>query len=279
MFYAGLGTMFPIVILVRPQMGENIGMSARAMGNCGFRELRIVSPRDGWPSSSALSAARGAVDIVEGARIFESVEDAVSDCARVVAMSARVRDRNMRVYSPEGAVLSLRSSMMEEGGDAGDVGDGGDGSEGGVVRCGVLFGPENNGLDNEDMSYADGVVRADLEGDCCSMNLAMSVFMFCWEWRRAMSMAMGGEERGVDKGGELLMRRRGDRVACRGSVVGFMRRLEVALEGRGFYRGDGSRDEVRLNLRAVGMRAGMSEQELRTLEGVLSALLRGRREE
>ena len=148
-----------------------------------------------------------------------------------------------------------------------------------MVRCGVLFGPENNGLDNEDMSYADGIVRADLEGDCCSMNLAVSVFLFCWEWRRAMSMSMGMSVGVGDKGDGLLMRRRGDGVACRGSVVGFMRRLEFALEGCGFYRGDGSRDEVRLNLRAVGMRAGMSEQELRTLEGVLSALLRGRRGE
>ena len=148
---------------------------------------------------------------------------------------------------------------------------GGDGSkEGGVVRCGVLFGPENNGLDNEDMSYADGIVRA--------VVLNFSVFC-CWEWRRAMSMSMGMSVGVGDKGDGLLMRRRGDGVACRGSVVGFMRRLEFALEGCGFYRGDGSRDEVRLNLRAVGMRAGMSEQELRTLEGVLSALLRGRRGE
>ena len=260
----------PIVILVRPQMGENIGMSARAMGNCGLSELRIVSPRDGWPSSSALSAARGAFGVVEGARVFGSVGDAVADCVRVMATSARLRDRNMRIYSPEGAVLSMRNSMMGE--DEGKRVGG---------RCGVLFGPENNGLENEDMSYADGVIRADLEEEFCSMNLAMAVFMFCWEWRRmirGMEKKEGGEE-SRDAGREILLRRRGDRVAERGDVVRFMRRLEDSLEGRRFYRGDGSREEVRLNLRAMGMRAGVSEQELRTLEGVLSALLRGRKEE
>ena len=270
--------MSPIVILVRPQMGENIGMSARAMGNCGLDTLRIVSPRDGWPSASALAAARGAVGIVEGARVFGSVGEAVSDCGRVMATSARLRDRNVCVYSPEAAVLSMRDSMMGEqagGGKGGDKG-GGKGGANDRVRCCVLFGPENNGLDNEDMSYADGVIRANLEEGICSINLAMAVFMFCWEWRR---MVTGGEVT-KEGGEEVLLSRQGrdDVLAGRGDVVCFMRRLEGALEGRGFYRGAGSRAEVRLNLRAMGMRAGISEQELRTLEGVLSALLRERRE-
>ena len=273
--------MSPIVILVRPQMGENIGMSARAMGNCGLDTLRIVSPRDGWPSASALAAARGAVGIVEGARVFGSVGEAVSDCTRVMATSARLRDRNVCVYSPEAAVLSMRDSMMGEqagGGKGGDKG-GGKGGANDRVRCCVLFGPENNGLDNEDMSYADGVIRADLEEGICSINLAMAVFMLCWEWRR---MTMRGGDTAKEDDEEVLLgrqeNRRGDVLAGRGDVVGFMRRLEGALEGRGFYRGDGSRAEVRLNLRAMGMRAGISEQELRTLEGVLSALLRERKE-
>ena len=262
--------MFPIVVLVRPQMGENIGMSARAMGNCGFRELRIVSPRDGWPSESALSAARGAVAIVEGARMFGSVGAAVADCSRVLATSARVRDRNMRVYSPEGAALSLLSSMR-------GVGEGGD-DAGGEGRCCVLFGPENNGLENEDISYADGMVRADLATGSCSMNLAMAVFLFCWEWRRVTNVAGGEEASSEEASSEGELRESGDRLAERGSVVRFLRRVEGALEGRSFYRGSGSREEVRLNLRALGMRAGASEQELRTLEGVLSALLREKRD-
>ena len=126
--------MSPIVILVRPQMGENIGMSARAMGNCGLDTLRIVSPRDGWPSASALAAARGAVGIVEGARVFGSVGEAVSDCTRVMATSARLRDRNVCVYSPEAAVLSMRDSMM------GEQAGGGKGGVRGEVRGGLMIG-------------------------------------------------------------------------------------------------------------------------------------------
>ncbi len=293
-----LSPLSPIVVLVRPQMGENIGMSARAMGNCGLSAMRIVSPRDGWPSASALSAARGAVGIVEGARVFGSVGEAVADCVRVMATSARMRDRNVCVYSPEGAVVSMRKTMMGEDNNEAE------GNEAGVGRnrCCVLFGPENNGLENEDMSYADGIIRADLEEGCCSMNLAMAVFMFCWEWRKGMRAGvMGGEEKareekaevekdgvekdGVGKDGEELFGRRGDgrgdgrgdRIARRGDIVRFLRRLEGELGGRGFYRGAGGGGEVRLNLRAMGMRAMISEQELRTLEGVLSALLRSRK--
>ena len=296
-----LSPLSPIVVLVRPQMGENIGMSARAMGNCGLSAMRIVSPRDGWPSASALSAARGAVGIVEGARVFGSVGEAVADCVRVMATSARMRDRNVCVYSPEGAVVSMRKTMMGEDNNEAE----GNEAEG-RNRCCVLFGPENNGLENEDMSYADGIIRADLEEGCCSMNLAMAVFMFCWEWRKGMRAGvMGGELKargekygvekygvekdgiekdGIEKDVEELFGRRGDRrgdgrgdgVARRGDIVRFLRRLEVELGGRGFYRGAGGGEEVRLNLRAMGMRAMISEQELRTLEGVLSALLRER---
>ena len=152
----------PVVILARPQMAENIGATARAMMNCGLRDLRIVNPRDGWPNPVALPMAAGGKSIIETAQVFETLADAAHDISFMVAATARQRDMPIRASDPRAIVDELVQKSKKG-------------------RTALLFGPEASGLDNNEVVLADVAVLAALNPDYPSLNLAQAVLLLAWE--------------------------------------------------------------------------------------------------
>lgn len=239
----------PAVILVAPQLGENIGMAARAMLNFGLGEMRLVRPRDAWPNAAAeaAAAAAGAERIVENARRFESTAEAVADLGYVLAATARVRGMTKRVITPRRAGRNLRESAR-----AG-------------VRGGVLFGPEASGLTNDDVALADAVVQVPANPAFHSLNLAQAVLVVAYEW-------FAGGAAGPEDTVTLPRTRPGNKA----ELLGLFEHLERALDASGFLSIEGKRPIMVRNLRNLFQRAGLSEQEVRTLRGVIAALVRGR---
>lgn len=234
------------VILVAPQLGENIGMCARAMWNCGLKELRIVAPRDGWPSESARAAASGADVVIEGARIFETTTEAVADLDFVLATTARPRDMTKDVFTPAGAAAELRRRTASGG------------------KPGVLFGQENWGLHNDDVALADAVLTVPLNPEFTSLNLAQAVLLMAYEWFKA-----GDETPDQD-----LKMPADTRPANKQEMLGLMEHLESELDASGFLRVPEKRPTVVRNIRNILWRAGMTEQEVRTFRGIIASLTR-----
>ena len=231
----------PAIVLVRPQLGENIGMAARAMLNCGLDELRIVAPRDGWPNPAAAAAAAGADAVVGGARLFDTAAAAVADLQLVLAATARRRDVEKPVHGPREAARLLRGSG---------------------ARAGVLFGPERSGLDNDEVGLAAAILEAPLNPAFPSLNLAQAVFLAAWEWR------MAGPPPAPPPPSEL---------ASGEAFEGLWQHLDGALEAAGYYREPKLKPAVQRNLRALFARAGLTGQEVRTLRGVIARLVAGGR--
>ena len=233
----------PAVILVDPQLGENIGTAARAMLNCGLTELRLVRPRDGWPSDKARSAASGADMVVDRATLYDSVGTAVADLQRVYATTARPRDLVKPVLTPRAAATRLRAEIA-----AGR-------------RCGVLFGPERAGLITDDVALADAVVTVPLNPGFASLNLAQAVLLIGYEWLQAGD-ATPPEQ--LDYGGAA--------PATQDDLGRLFRHLDDELEAGGFYRVAEKKPSMLRNLRAILQRARLSDQEVSTLHGVITAL-------
>ena len=231
----------PAIVLVRPQLGENIGMAARAMLNCGLAELRVAAPRDGWPNPAAQAAAAGADAVIERAQVFDTAADAVADLQLVLAATARRRDVEKPVHGPRTAARLLRESG---------------------ARTGVLFGPERAGLDNDEVGLAAGIVEAPLNPAFPSLNLAQAVFLVAWEWRMAGPPPVPPPPSGL---------------ASAEAFAGFWRHLDGALDDAGYYREPKLKPTVQRNLRALFARAGLTGQEVRTLRGVVARLAAGRR--
>lgn len=235
----------PAVILVDPQLGENIGMCARAMLNCGLTELRLVRPRDGWPNEAAVSAAAGADGILAEARLFETTAAAVADLQRVYATTARLRDMEKPLLTPREAAAELRGAEV--------AGEG----------AGVLFGPERAGLVNDDVALADGAISVPLNPAFASLNLAQSVLLIGYEWFQAGDVAL--PER---------LSRGGTEKASKAELVNFFGRLERALDETGFLVPVEKRPVMVRNIRNLFTRAELTAQEVQTLHGILSALRR-----
>jgi tRNA/rRNA methyltransferase len=234
----------PAVILVRPQLGMNIGMVARAMLNCGLNDLRLVEPRDGWPNPAAESAASGAMAVLEGARLYDSTAAAIAGLHRVYATSARWRDIVKPIVTPRQAAAELRAAAAE--GNA----------------IGLLFGPERAGLLNEDVAVADAVIAVPLNPAFASLNLAQAVFIVGYEWFQAATDVPPRQ-----------LPFTGSRSATKAELINFFERLERALDTTNFFRPPEKRPSMVLNLRDIFARADLSEQEIRTLHGVVSALI------
>ena len=241
----------PVVILVRPQLGENIGAAARAMMNCGLREMRIVAPRDGWPNPAALPMAAGGASIIESATVHDSVAAAAHDLTFLAALSARRRDMPVRTSDPR----AVTAELLRHGG-----------------KAGLMFGPEASGLDNEDVVRADCLVTADLNPDYPSLNLAQAVLLMAWEWRAAAAVKMG-----VDPADRPDMR---DDDAAESATIlerdRFHERLEAELDSGGFFISPEMAPAVKRNLRALFGRARPTSQEISTLHGVIQALTKKR---
>ena len=236
----------PVIVLVRPQLGENIGKAARAMLNFGLVEMRLVAPRDGWPNPSAGPAASGADIVLEKAQVFETVADAVADCAHVYATTVRKRGVTKPVMTPEEA---SREIHREEG------------------RSAILFGPERSGLETDDVAVARTIVTVPINPEFGSLNLAQAVILVAYEWSKHVpSAAEGGVSLAQPTQEEL------DPPAPQDELDGMIGQLDAMLEDSGYYFPPDRVPSTRRTLRTVLTKPGWSSQELRTLRGVLSAL-------
>ena len=238
----------PAIILVEPQLGENIGASARAMANFGLTDLRLVNPRDGWPNDKAQAAASRADHVIEAARIFATTEQAIADLSFVYATTARTRDIPKIVVGPREAAEALRARSVAGG------------------CTGVLFGRERWGLLNEEIALADAIVTFPVNPKFASLNIAQAVLLMSYEW-----MAAGL--------GEALP----TRVAVpkfdwtpgpKADLIGLMEHLESALDEAGYFREANKKAAMVQNLRALLQRPGFTESEIKVLRGVVAALER-----
>lgn len=236
----------PAVILVRTQLGENIGAAARAMLNCGLSDLRLVQPRDGWPNVKALGAASGADAVLNGVRLCATVEEAVADLHLVHATTARPRELLKPELEPRAAVTALR-----------EAGRGG-------ARLGLLFGPEKAGLKNEELILADAIVRIPLNPAFASLNLAQAVLIMAYEWR-LVSTPPQEEEPAPPPTGSA-------RPATKDEVLHFFRHLEGALDERDFFPTPEMRPKMVQNMRTMFERTSLTRQDVQTLRGVVRAL-------
>jgi tRNA/rRNA methyltransferase len=234
----------PAIILVEPQLGENIGTAARAMLNCGLDDLRLVRPRDGWPSDKAVNAASGADRVLDKARLYPDVPSAIADLSHVYAATARDRYMVKRELTPRRAAEEMRGFL-----GAGEA-------------CGVLFGPERTGLVNDDIALADTVLMVPLNPAFSSLNLAQAVLIIGYEWFIARTAPPS----------ETLHTGH-SRPANKAELLRFFDHFEEALVLSGFLRHPDKRPSMTRNLRNLFQRAHCTEQELRTLHGVITAFL------
>jgi len=240
----------PAIILVRPQLGENIGMAARAMLNCGLSEMRLVAPRDGWPSERAQRAASGADVVLDEARVFDSVAEAVADLQHVVATTARTRELVQRIVTARHAASEIRGWIA-----AGE-------------RVGILFGPERTGLENDDIVQADTALSIPLNPQFSSLNVAQAVLLVSYEW------IASADETPVER-----MSEHATRPADKDELQNLIAHLERALDQSGFLRHQAMRPAMVNNLRALLQRATMTEQEVRTFHGVIKFLSKQKHDE
>jgi tRNA/rRNA methyltransferase len=234
----------PAIVLVEPQLGENIGTAARAMFNCGLTDLRLVAPRDGWPNDKAVAAASGADAVLERVRLYGRTEDAIADLRHVYVTTARDRHMVMRVLTPRVAAAQMRAAMA------------------GGVACGVLFGPERTGLFNDAIALGDHVIRVPLNPAFASLNLAQAVLLIGYEWFQT------GDQTPPN---ELVTGH--SRPATKQELVRFFDHFEEALARSGFLRTAEKRPGMVRNLRNLFQRAECTEQELRTLHGIITAFV------
>lgn len=246
----------PAIILVKPQLGENIGTSARAMANFGLSDLRLVAPRDGWPNPMADKACSGADRIIGGARVYATTAEAIADLTLVYATTARGRDMVKPFETPEGAAAKLRART-----------DGGE-------RVGVLFGPERTGLRNDDVALADAILTAPVDPAFASLNLAQAVLLVGYEWFKTGAVTYGDGATGAGAMSGPGLRMPGTRQATKEELTGFFEHLETELDRAGFLRPPEKRPAMVRNLRNLFQRTALTEQDVRTLRGVVAALVR-----
>ena len=243
----GEGRSGPAIILVEPQLGENVGMTARAMANFGLSELRLVAPRDGWPNPAAEAAAAGATALLDGAKVFASTREAVADLSFVLATSARSRGQMKRVLAPDVAMADL------------------EGRFGAGQGVGILFGRERTGLENDDISLCDALVTFPVNAAFASLNLAQAVLLVGYEWTRARSGTALPFAANVSTP-----------PASRASLVGLFEHLEAELEAAEFYPPD-KKPTMSRNMRDMFHRMSPTEQDVRTWRGAIRALAELRR--
>jgi tRNA/rRNA methyltransferase len=236
----------PVVILTTPQLAENIGAVARVMANFGLAELRLVNPRDGWPQERAWASASGADWPLEGARVFQSVGEAIADLQLVYATTARPRELQLPVLTPRRAAADLRQAAAEG------------------LRTGLLFGGERAGLETADVALCQAVVTIPIDPRFRSLNLAQAVAVNGYEWWTAELDAPPANFR------------EGAAPAEGAALLGLYEHLERELDAAGFFHPPEKTPSMVQNLRAALGRARFTDQEVRTFRGVVTALSRGR---
>ncbi|MET3854943.1 RNA methyltransferase [Rhizobium sp. OAE497] len=234
----------PAIILVEPQMGENIGMVARAMANFGLSELRLVNPRDGWPNERAQATASKADHVIEATKVYDTLEQAIADLNFVYATTARERDGFKPVRSPVVAAETLRTKFR--------AGEG----------TGILFGRERWGLTNEEVALADEIVTFPVNPAFASLNIAQAVLLMSYEWMKS----------GMEDLSDVPFQAMEQTQSTKEQLFGFFDQLEEALEARNYFHPPAKKPKMVDNLRAVLSRRAFTEQEISVLRGVISSL-------
>ncbi|WP_338827930.1 TrmJ/YjtD family RNA methyltransferase [Bradyrhizobium sp. 27S5] len=238
----------PVVILVEPQLGENIGMAARAMGNFALTRMRIVNPRDGWPNVAAQRAAAGADHIIGSVELFDTVEQAIADLTLVFATTARAHDQAKPVVGPEGAAGEIVGHVASGGG------------------AGILFGRERSGLTNEEVALANRIITFPVNPGFASLNLAQAVLLMGYEWFKlstAGALPFAMPER--------------SEPASQHQMQAFFDNLVTELDKVEFLRPAEKRDTMLVNLRNIFTRMDPTKQDMHTLHGVVMAIAEGRK--
>ena len=237
----------PVIILVNPQLGENIGGSVRAMLNFGLTELRLVAPRDGWPNPAADAMAAGAIHVLEHAKVYDTTAQAIADLNYVMAATAGRRELEVPVMGTTDAGAQFR--QWQKNGH----------------KTGVLFGPEKAGLTNDDVVLADAVLTYPINPAFQSLNLAQAVGVFSYIWASSDGQAVPP----MFEGKNTIPAKRED-------LVRMMEHLEAELHASGFFYPEQKSALMKRNIRAPFVRSNMTEQEVRTMRGMIKALVKGR---
>jgi tRNA/rRNA methyltransferase len=235
----------PAFVLVRPQMGENIGAAARGMWNFGLDRMHVVAPRDGWPNSRAVAMASGAGRLLDEARLFDTTPDAVADATWVLATTARDRDFTKPVYTPEEAMREAKARIAAGG------------------RVAVLFGPERAGLENDDIVRANAIVSVPVNPAFPSLNLAQCVLLMGYEWRRATAPAEG-----------LQIEWAGTEAATAIEVEKLSQHYEERLDEAGFFFPPAKAEGMKMTLRNLWSRMPLTRADVQTLHGVMRQMVR-----
>ena len=238
----------PIVVLVEPQLGENIGAAARAMANFGLERLRLVKPRQRWPNDKAVMMAAGADRILDGAVIYDSLEAAIADCAFVLATTARAHDQAKPVVGAAEATAEMADHVA-----AGET-------------VAIVFGRERNGLENDEVALADRILTLPVNPAFASLNLAQAVVVVAYEW---FKLATGGKL-------PFAMPQK-SAPAAKEQLLAFFASLERELETVEFFRPPDKRETMQINLRNIFTRLQPTQQDIQTLHGVIMAIAEGRK--
>ncbi len=228
----------PIIVLVRPQLGQNIGKAARAMLNFGLTELRLVAPRDGWPNPDAGPSASGADAVLEQAQVFDTVGQAIADCSTVYASTVRRRELATPVVTPEAMAHDITASP---------------------ARSAILFGPERAGLETEDVALASAIVTVPINPQFGSLNLAQAVILLAYEWSKHSALAQPTV-------------REAEPTASHSELDGLVGQLEAALAAKDYYHPPERSQATRNAIRTIMTRPGWSSREVRAMRGIIRAL-------
>ncbi len=237
----------PAFVLVRPQMGENIGAAARAMWNFGLDRMRIVDPRDGWPNPKAVAMSSGAGRLLDDAQVSDDLPGAIGDCSFVLATTARPRDLTKTIWTPVAAMRECARRIA------------------GGERVAVIFGPERAGLENEDIAPANGIISVPVNPEFASLNLAQCVLLCAYEWRRATET--------VEPVTESLA---GTELAEQNEVEHLARHYEDRMEEAGFFFPPHKAESMKINLRNMWSRLPLTRAEVQMLHGMMRQVVRWR---
>jgi tRNA/rRNA methyltransferase len=229
----------PVIVLVRPQLGQNIGKAARAMLNFGLTELRLVAPRDGWPNPDAGPSASGADVVLEEALVFDTVEQAIADCNHVFASTVRRRDLVMPVLRPE--EMAGRIASFPE-------------------RSAILFGAERSGLETDEVALANAIVTVPINPEFGSLNLAQAVILLAYEWSKQSKLA-------VPTAKAL------EAPAPHGDVEGLIAQLNEELDRKGYFHPPSRTQATKNTLRTILTKTGWSSREVKAVRGIIRALV------
>jgi tRNA/rRNA methyltransferase len=229
----------PVIVLVRPQLGQNIGKAARAMLNFELIEMRLVAPRDGWPNPDAGPAASGADVVLEKAQVFDTVAEAIGDCSQVFASTVRRRDLVMPVLAPQEMADRIHAS---------------------AERTAILFGAERSGLETDEVALANAIVTVPINPEFGSLNLAQAVILLAYEWSRRADLA-------VPPAKDL------EPPAPHGELEGLISHLDEELDTKGYFHPPSRTQATRNTIRTIFTKTGWSSREVKAVRGIIRALV------